>query len=1125
MKTVRLTSMQGFIPAELPPPNDAPELPEKHDVSFVPARTVNHSAVFEDAEAGKVLGRAEGLYDKHLKYGSDWNPWHPFANAFDYQQARALSTQKKKWVDDYLRVGLDCFQTTSFQSASELWELLRGLDFGLGSDSWLEAAGYHGTIYCRDIFVCMKFLLGHLAFAEDLDFAPVQLFDSADNRIYTEMNSGDWWWETQEHLPNGASIIPIILASDKTHLTNFSGDKSAWPLYMSIGNIHKDVRRTASRRAWILVGFIPVPPKGAPDSSAAWHHAVHTIIGALKEVKIDGPGYQWDCADGFLRRCYPILAAWIGDYPEISTLTQIIGGACPVCEIPKGIAMGHDKQSRKFKPRCVAEYQGRLDDCADELKQVHLQPMSNLFWDYPLCDVYRLWQPDTLHQLYLGIVKDLFQWVTGYMKIRGMKEEFDARFTSVPHYPNMLRFNKPFDALKNGTWQGKEIREMLRSLGAVCAPLLSSDAPGKTSTERASDIEVMKTIRALVEFTLLSRQRAHSRISLKHLQESLERFYRCKVVFAPQRASSARKARLEKDFSIQATEAKKEAMNKFESSLQSRVYKATAAQQRVFQVRLKEELEVLRIWSEPDKAFAERELDRSIFGATEMKRGRFEELYGDSLDRLESRLRAGASRGPKSKFASDLAKECLAIKTAVYGRSRVTTAAIAEYNEQLSIAEKKATDITDDRLEQTSHRVEVEVFGVGIAEQAAFKEELNVQRRQFEQDWEFRKGPALQKRLESEYFHFGKPKMHLLSHYQEFISRMGAPDNFSTDISELLHISNGKAAYRASNRVNFLLQILAHNDRHTALDYMHMTLRWLALKGWYDKDTATTLNLINASEKRRCTRHAQQNRILAGEPEPFFRPNLPPSQPYQLSSICARSPVFKRMSVAQAAVFFDIPTLPTLVRHHLNQIWGHDAVGLLWGAGDDFKHEVEVLPYNKVRFYANRFHTPLDHARGLLDCSVQNVSGCIYKRPPQVVWERLDGNTSDGLRGRRPAFPLLYFSFSPPLKVLDIQDVIRKSGGSLKLFSKFIPSLRAFVARPSALGLAAAVGTGFQHRLGNPEVVDGYIRVIKAAGPHVFAVDRIEGPCHLLPVSRSTGSGSVWIINNHVDLDTYWDVY
>ena len=155
-----------------------------------------------------------------------------------------------------------------------------------------------------------------------------------------------------------------------------------------------------------------------PDSGAAWHYAVDTIIGALKEVDIEGTGYQRDCANGFRRHCYPIIEAWIGDYPEIMTLTQIIWGACPVCEVPKGPAMGHNKQTRNYIFPCRAEYQERLDDCMDELKAVNIPPIANPFCDYPLCDVYRLWQADTLHQLYLGIVKDLFEWVTEYKIMR-----------------------------------------------------------------------------------------------------------------------------------------------------------------------------------------------------------------------------------------------------------------------------------------------------------------------------------------------------------------------------------------------------------------------------------------------------------------------------------------------------------------------------------------------------------------------------------------------------------------------------------------------------------------------------------------------------------------------------------
>jgi hypothetical protein len=140
----------------------------------------------------------------------------------------------------------------------------------------------------------------------------------------------------------------------------------------------------------------------------------------------------------------------------------------------------------------------------------------------------------------------------------------------------------------------------------------------------------MKTIRALVEFTLLSRQRAHSQISLKYLVKALEHYYRCKVVFAPQRATAARKARLEKDYSTQATEAREEALTKFEASLQNQIYKATAAERQIFRAHLKKELELSRIWSAPDRALVEQQLDPSIFAVTKTKRRRFEELYHDA---------------------------------------------------------------------------------------------------------------------------------------------------------------------------------------------------------------------------------------------------------------------------------------------------------------------------------------------------------------------------------------------------------------------------------------------------------------------------------------------------------------
>jgi hypothetical protein len=45
---------------------------------------------------------------------------------------------------------------------------------------------------------------------------------------------------SQGKIPEGGVVAPIILASDKTQLMAFGGDKKAWPVYLTISNITKE---------------------------------------------------------------------------------------------------------------------------------------------------------------------------------------------------------------------------------------------------------------------------------------------------------------------------------------------------------------------------------------------------------------------------------------------------------------------------------------------------------------------------------------------------------------------------------------------------------------------------------------------------------------------------------------------------------------------------------------------------------------------------------------------------------------------------------------------------------------------------------------------------------------------
>lgn len=62
----------------------------------------------------------------------------------------------------------------------------------------------------------------------------------------------------QNLLPQGATVIPIILSSDATQLTNFSGGKSAWPVYVTIGNIPKSILAKVNSYSTLLLAYLPV---------------------------------------------------------------------------------------------------------------------------------------------------------------------------------------------------------------------------------------------------------------------------------------------------------------------------------------------------------------------------------------------------------------------------------------------------------------------------------------------------------------------------------------------------------------------------------------------------------------------------------------------------------------------------------------------------------------------------------------------------------------------------------------------------------------------------------------------------------------------------------------------------
>jgi hypothetical protein len=152
---------------------------------------------------------------------------------------------------------------------------------------------------------------------------------------------------------------------------------------------------------------------------------------------------------------------------------------------------------------------------------------NNQFWQYSLSNVYHLWQPDELHQLLLGFGKDLLHWLLNYQEARNVKYQYDNRFTSVPQYLGLQHFSKPFNLFKSGTWEGKEIGVMIRTLPVKWAPIVvRCKDDSKTGVETDSNKMVMGAVQTLCEFSLLVSKQNHFDLSLTALHDALKQFSR-----------------------------------------------------------------------------------------------------------------------------------------------------------------------------------------------------------------------------------------------------------------------------------------------------------------------------------------------------------------------------------------------------------------------------------------------------------------------------------------------------------------------------------------------------------------------------------------------------------------------
>jgi len=132
--------------------------------------------------------------------------------------------------------------------------------------------------------------------------------------------------------------------SDAIHLTNFSGDKKAWPVYMTIGNLSASARMATAMHSVLLVALLPIAIKmrdiplsrykeQREHNRMVLQHVLRHILGPLMRAE-RRVFFAW-CADGHFGCCVASPVASIADYPEHRDLHNIKNGICYWCETRK----------------------------------------------------------------------------------------------------------------------------------------------------------------------------------------------------------------------------------------------------------------------------------------------------------------------------------------------------------------------------------------------------------------------------------------------------------------------------------------------------------------------------------------------------------------------------------------------------------------------------------------------------------------------------------------------------------------------------------------------------------------------------------------------------------------------